>query len=527
MKINPILHQQMPNGPHIKYNNIKDLFLEKVELNPNKTFLIIHGEEKEEFTYAQFQDQVYSTINFLLKNNLRKNDTISLIFHNSSEFLTLYFAGLFCGITVVPINPDMSSNEIEYIIENSNSKTIFFTNTLESKINSIQKNLHEKSFIKIHKTSDFTNSYHNIENLQLEEVDILDVGVIIYTSGTTGNPKGVILSHLNLLSDAMSISKWFEFNDKTRCLCILPLFHNNGQITTLLAPLYSGGSTVITRGKVSLLAFWFLINQYTITWTSVMSSILSILLSFSEERTDNSLIGILCGGQILTDSVQKQFESRFSVPIFEGYGLTETTSFSCINGYPSTKREPGSIGKPLVCNVMAILNENELEVDDDEEGEICIRGYNVANGYLGNNDMNNVFKNGWFHSGDYGHKDKNGNYYFHGRQDSLIIKGGENIYPRDIENVLYKHPLIDECAAIGIPDKFLGENICVFVKVKSNKKINENELKNFFRNKLADFKQPKKIIIINELNNLHEIPKGPTKKILYRKLKEYYNENYN
>jgi len=526
MKNNTILHQKLAVSCDIEYENVKDLFLTQTKKNPNKIFLITHGEQKEQFTYLEFRNIVFKTVNFMLKNNLKKNDIISLVFHNSSEFLILYFAGLFCGLTIVPINPDMSSREIEYIIQNSNSKIIFYNYTMESKINSVQKNLTQKKFLKIHKLDEFTSTFNDEIKSDFENVDLVDDAVIIYTSGTTGNPKGVILSHLNLLSDAMSISKWFQFNEKTRCLCILPLFHNNGQITTLLAPLYSGGSTVIVKGKVSLFAFWFLVNEYGITWTSVMSSILSILLSFSEERKDNSLLGILCGGQILTQSIQEKFENRFNVPIFEGYGLTETTSFSCINGYPSNKRKIGSIGKPLLSNEMIILNENGKQSLDDQEGEICIRGYNVAIGYLGNKLMNNAFRDGWFHSGDYGRRDKDGNYYFHGRQDSLIIKGGENIYPREIENILFKHSLIDECAVIGIPDKLLGENICAFIKVQSGVKITEKDVKIFCRDKLADFKQPKKIIIINELKDLSEIPKGPTKKILYRKLKDYFKNYY-
>ena len=363
------------------------------------------------------------------------------------------------------------------------------------------------------------------KKIECDQVSLNDMAVIIYTSGTTGNPKGVILSHLNLLSDAMGISKWFQFTKDSRCLCILPLFHNNGQITTLLAPLYAGASTVIIKGKISLYAFWFLVNEYQATWTSVMASILSILLSLPNERKDNSLTGILCGGQILTRSVQEQFEKRFNVPIFEGYGLTETTSFSCINNYPAENRKIGSIGKPLQINEMSILNENGQEVEENIEGEICIRGYNVASGYLGDTKINHAFRNGWFHSGDYGTKDKDGNFYFHGRQDSLIIKGGENIYPAELENVLYNHPDVDECAVIGIPDELLGENICAFVKIKDKSHLTKNDLEKFCKDKITSYKQPKKIIIINDLVDLNEIPKGPTKKILYRKLKEYYQNS--
>jgi acyl-CoA synthetase (AMP-forming)/AMP-acid ligase II len=145
---------------------------------------------------------------------------------------------------------------------------------------------------------------------------------------------------------------------------------------------------------------------------------------------------------------------------------------------------------------------------------------------LGDLEKNHAFRNGWFHSGDYGKKDNEGNFYFHGRQDSLIIKGGENIYPAEIENILYNHPNVDECAVIGIPHTLLGEEICAFVKISEEIKIEEKELKEFCKNKIADYKQPKIIIIINDLKDLDEIPKGPTKKILYRKLREYYKNNY-
>ena len=352
--------------------------------------------------------------------------------------------------------------------------------------------------------------------------------MIIYTSGTTGNPKGVVLNHLNLLSDAKAISEWFQFSNDTRTLCILPLFHNNGQIVTLLTPLYSGGSTVIIKGKISLISFWEIVEKYEINWTSVMSSILAILLSIKKERKDATMKGIICGGQILTESLQKLFEERFKVPIFEGYGLTETTSFACFNNYPKEKRKNRSIGMPLPINEMTIMNEKGSELEPNKEGEICIRGLNVATEYLGLSEKNKEsFKKGWFHSGDFGYKDNEGYYYFKTRKDFLIIKGGENIYPAELENVLFQNPEIEECAVIGIPDDLLGEEICAFVKIKEKSEITEQELKRFCTGKIANFKQPKKIIIINKLKDLKEIPKGPTKKVLYRKLREYYKNMVN
>ena len=517
-------HQRIENQINLGYNNVGELLTKKVNDTPEKTFLICPGKETNKFTYSEFKIFVDNVTRFFEEIGLQKGDRISLIFHNSSEFLILYFAGLSYGLTIIPINPDLTSREIRYLIEDSKTNIIFYNNKLELKISEIKEFFPGIKLKKINEINDLNISINDeIKNLQYE-VSLYDLAVIIYTSGTTGNPKGVKLSHLNLLSDAKSISEWFEFNTETRTLCILPLFHNNGQITTLLAPLYAGGSTIIVKGKVSLYSFWDLVKEYKATWTSVMASILSILLSLPKERKDKTLKAILCGGQVLTQTIQNEFEQRFDVPIFEGYGLTETTSFSCINDYPAEKRKIGSIGKPLLTNEMEILNENGHVVGANIEGEICVRGYNVSLGYLGLPQKNkDSFRNGWFHGGDFGRKDENGYFYIHGRRDSLIIKGGENIYPAEVENVLYQHSDVDECAVIGIPDKNFGEEICAFVKVKNNK-LTENDLKEFFKDKLAAFKQPKKIIFINKLENMNEIPKGPTKKILYKKLKKYYTE---
>jgi acyl-CoA synthetase (AMP-forming)/AMP-acid ligase II len=516
-------HQRINNSIEFEAYTIGELFSKKAKEDPEKIFLICPGKNTEQFTYLEFEKMVNNTINLFLEMNLKKKDRVCIIFYNSSEFLTLYFAGLSYGLTIVPINPDFSTAEINYIIQDSGATAIFLDDKLSEKVNDLENNLKNIPVKKIKSITDLILSMDTVKENNLEKITPYDPAVIIYTSGTTGNPKGAVLSHLNLISDSFSISQRFEFDNQTRALCILPLFHNNGQITTLLSPLYVGGSAIIVKGKVGINLVWDLVNQYNATWTSVMASILSMLLSLSRERKDNCLTGILCGGQKLTNTVQKKFEDRFHVPIFEGYGLTETTSFSCINDFPSNKRKIGSIGKPLITNEMAILNKNNDLASIDEEGEICIRGYNVMIGYLGLEQKNNqVFKNGWFHSGDYGRMDSEGYYYFHGRQDSLIIKGGENIYPAEIENILYKHPDVDECAIIGIPDKLRGEEICAFIKIKNNKSVSEIVFKDFLVGKIADYKRPKKIIIINNLKDLKTIPKGPTKKILYRKLKQYY-----
>ena len=520
-------HQRMQGDLSLSFINIPDLFENKVKLTPDKDFLISPGDAKESFTYIDFFNKYISVAEYLNNLGLKNGDRINIIFANCPEFLLLYFAAFKLGITVVPINPDVSSSEFLYIILDCESKAVLYDRNLEFKLEEIKDKCESKTIIEAFDPLPYfkplTDKNPSIDPQLFPKKELTDEAVIIYTSGTTGNPKGVILSYINLLSDAKAISDWFHFTPTTRTLCILPLFHNNGQVVTLLAPLFAGGSTVIVRGKASLIAFWGLVNKYKINWTSVMSSILNILLSMPLKRKDKSLVGIICGGQVLTRNVQDQFENQFEVPVFEGFGLTETTSFACFNEFPANKRKIGSIGKALPVNEISIQDAQGKEVAPNVEGEICIRGYNVANEYHNLPERNTLsFRDGWFHSGDFGYMDEEGCFYFKGRQDFLIIKGGENIYPAELENVLFKHPAIAEVAVIGIPDKLLGQDIAAFVKLNDSHETDEEALKEFCKGKIAAFKYPKEVIIIDQLDDVKEIPKGPTKKVLYGKLLELY-----
>ena len=222
-------------------------------------------------------------------------------------------------------------------------------------------------------------------------------------------------------------------------------------------------------------------------------------------------------------SLAQKFEARFGVPIFEGFGSTEASSYSCFNRYPAERRKLGSVGTVLPVSDMKVVDDNDIEVPDGTEGEICIRGANVAIGYHKLPELQaHRFRNAWYHSGDFGLRDSDGNYYFRSRKDDLIVKGGEKIYPAEIENVLSKHPNVNESAVIGVDDAILGQEICAFVRLKDGSTTTESELLKFCAQSLARFKQPKRIVIINRLEDMPELPKGPTKKILYRVLREYY-----
>jgi acyl-CoA synthetase (AMP-forming)/AMP-acid ligase II len=531
MQIKPkklLRHQKIKSSFFYQYNNIVEAFFDKEKKLRNKNFLIFPEENQLSFSYSDFKKEFLNISIFLKKYNLKKGDKISIIFFNQPEFFLFYFSCLSNGLVLVPINPDLSPREIDYIINNSESKLVIYSKKISYKIITLKKNLKKKiSFLSINSFKDL-KVYKQNQFLKTpkKKVFLHDLAIIIYTSGTTGNPKGVVLSHLNLMANSISISKWLKFNQKTISMCIMPLFHNNGQIPSFLSVMLSEGTIVVTPGKTSILNFWNLIEKYKVTFVSIMPSILSILLNIPKKKKNNSLKLIISGGQVLLKSVKIQFEKKFKVPIFENYGLTETSSIACINDFPARKRKAGSIGKPLPTNEMAILdNKSGKILDANIEGEICIKGHNVAAKYYKLNNNNKIaFSRGWFHSGDFGIRDKNNYFYFRGRKDSLIIKGGENIYPAEIENVLYKNLLIQECAVIGIPDKMLGENICAFVRLRKDHSTNAEEIKENLKGKIAGFKQPKEIIILNNEKKLTSIPKGPTKKILYRELRKFYEK---
>lgn len=276
---------------------------------------------------------------------------------------------------------------------------------------------------------------------------------------------------------------------------------------------------MILEGKSALPSFWKLIDTYRVNWTSVMPAFLSAFLEYGLKRTDDTLRGIVCGGQVLLDEVRSRFETEYRVPVFEGFGLTETTSFATMNRHPAERRRFGSIGVALPCNALRIVDANGREAAANETGEILIRGENVAARYHGRAELTaERFRNGWLHTGDYGYRDDDGHFFFATRVDDLIIKGGENIYPAEIENVLHGCGDVVECAALGVPDPILGQEVCVYVKLRPASTLGKDDIRRLCEGRIAHYKCPRHVVLLNELDDLPELPKGPTRKILRRKL---------
>ena len=522
MTLSLLPHQLTERPVNLPYANFFDLLKSHTDRDPGRLFLLF-PESGRDYTYWQFFRIALSAADWITVIAPGQK-TIALVLRNTPEFLAIYFGAVFLGITVVPINPDLAAPEIRFIIENSESATVFYDPAFKEKIAGLEAELAPTAIFRpFGDVVDLPKVDILATERRLPNVEPDTPAAIIYTSGTTGNPKGVILSHMNFLADGKAVSEWFQFTPDTRSLCILPLFHNNGLVISLTSTLYQGGSIIWTDPKSSLRSFWPLVEKYRATFTSVMPSVLAAILAFGLEGRSGLLKGIICGGQLLPLSLAEKFEARFGVPIFEGFGSTEASSYSSFNPYPAESRKLGSVGTVLPVCEMKVVDEADNEVPDGTEGELCIRGINVAIGYLKLPELQNLrFRNGWYHSGDYGYRNPGGFYYFRGRKDDLIVKGGEKIYPAEVENVLSLHPNVAESAVIAVDDDILGQEICAFVKLKESDASTEAELLSYCSRSLARFKQPKRIVIINKLGDMPELPKGPTKKILHRELRDYY-----
>jgi long-chain acyl-CoA synthetase len=342
-----------------------------------------------------------------------------------------------------------------------------------------------------------------------------DDAIIIYTSGTTGKPKGCLLTHGNVIANARQISQWLNFTENDRLLTIMPLFHMNAVSVTTMSALYAGGSTVVSP-KFSGSKFWNIISEYQITSFGSVATMLSILLQtypagVPEGLKTDQLRFAMCGSAPVPAEVIRKFEETFDCSVIEGYGLSESTCRSTFNP-PDKRRRPGSCGLPIG-NEMKVVDDDDNEVADGELGEIVLRGENILKGYFKNPEATErAFHGGWFHTGDIGYRDKDGFFYIVDRKTDMIIRGGENIYPREIDEVLYQHPAVAAAATIGVPDQLYGEEVAAFIVLKDGTSATEPELISHCQTELADYKCPKSIHFVTD------IPKGPTGKLLKREL---------
>ena len=526
--------------------NVRELLEERASTTPEKIFLFSEADGRE-WTYEAFYRTVDRTANMLLANGISKGDVVSLLLPNSAEYIIAYFACWKIGAIAGPVNSLLKREEIEWVVANSEAKLMLVGSEFLSeppataggptRVSRETAGIRESDIQPPAETggtdpcceilfdSVETASAEFSESLDPVELEADDEAIIIYTSGTTGKPKGCLLTHGNLIANAKQIAEWMNFTESDRLLTVMPLFHMNAVSVTTMTALYGGGSTVVSP-KFSASRFWDIIAKYQITSFGSVATMLSMLLAKWDAENERhgdagtssdsitasqNLRFAMCGSAPVPSEVSRKFEETFGILVIEGYGLSESTCRSTFNP-PNLDRRPGSCGMPIG-NEMKVFDEDDQEVADTELGELVLRGPNIFKGYFKNPDATKTaFANGWFHTGDIGYRDADGFFYIADRKSDMIIRAGENIYPREIDELLYKHPAVAAAAVIGVPDKLYGEEVAAFVVLKDGAWLTEDALIDFCREHLADFKCPKTVHFVED------IPKGPTGKLLKREL---------
>jgi long-chain acyl-CoA synthetase len=505
-----------------------ELLESRVAAAPDREFLFSEA-DKRIFTFAEFDAAVNRAGRLLESQGIGKGDALSLLMPNSAEYVIAYFACWKIGAIAGPVNSLLKAHEIEFVISDSESKALLIHSDFLPTIESIRQNLPTLQTViqfddEAIATKDFTGENNNQRstNLSVPEINVDSEAIIIYTSGTTGKPKGCLLTHGNLIANARQISEWLGFSKHDRLLSVMPLFHMNAVSVTTMSALYAGGSTVVSP-KFSASRFWQIISDYRVTSFGSVATMLSMLLTKYPEgipkdlKTDQ-LRFAMCGSAPVPAEVLKRFEETFNCLVIEGYGLSESTCRSTFNP-PDERRRAGSCGL-AIGNEMMVVDEEDREVANGELGEIVLRGENILKGYYRNDEATaTAFRGGWFHTGDIGYRDEDGFFYIVDRKSDMIIRGGENIYPREIDEVLYQHPAVASAATISIPDQLYGEEVAAFVVLKDAALVTEIDLINYCKERLADYKCPKSIRIVKD------IPKGPTGKLLKRELAKQFAES--
>lgn len=504
--------------------NLRELLELRAAATPEKHFLFSEADGRN-FTFSQFDAAVNRTVRLLAAHGIGKGDKVSLLMPNGAEYIIAYFACFKLGALAGPINSLLKPPEMAFVIANSEAKALIANSEFLPQIGLIADELPNlDTVIEFDDEKRATQGFSSErEHLPVAAIERDDEAIIIYTSGTTGKPKGCLLTHGNLIANARQIANWLGFTDHDRLLTVMPLFHMNAVSVTTMTPLYAGGSSVVSP-KFSATRFWQIISDYGVTSFGSVATMLAMLLEkypggVPDGLRTGQLRFAMCGSAPVPAEVMRRFEETFRCLVIEGYGLSESTCRSTFNP-PSERRRPGSCGMPIG-NDMIVVDEDDREVPNGELGEIVLRGENILKGYYRNPEANDkAFRSGWFHTGDVGYRDADGFFYIVDRKSDMIIRGGENIYPREIDEALYQHPSVAAAATIGIPDDLYGEEVTAFVVLKAGLSATEDELLAHCREQLADYKCPKTIHIVAV------IPKGPTGKLLKRELaKQFRNEH--
>jgi len=472
------------------------------------------GERTE--TYRALDRAARGFAGSLRARGIEPGATVALMVPNLPEFTMAYFGTLYAGCTVVPLNVLLSGPEVKYHLEDSGASLLVAHPLFEEPA---KKGAEAARVPVVWAAGEGPDSVAGLAAGEpvpaLHPTLPTDTAVVLYTSGTTGKPKGAELTHSNLLLNcAVVVPKLVPLSPEDVALGVLPLFHSFGQTCIQNATIAQGATFSLLPRFTPEEAFEILERDRVTLFAGVPTMYFALLHHDTGGRKPDlaALRWCMSGGAPMPVEVMRAFEDKFRVEILEGYGLSETSPVASFN-MPGRTRTPGSIGYPVWGVEMAILDDKDQPLPDGERGEICIRGHNVMKGYLGRPDATReTMRGGWFHTGDVGVRDANGSFSIVDRVKDMILRGGFNVYPREVEEVLYAHESIVEAAVLGVPHESHGEEVKAVV-VSSDPKLTAEDVIAYCKEQLAAYKYPRIVEFAESL------PKGPTGKILKRELR--------
>lgn len=488
--------------------------------NPGRPFALF-PETGKSLSFSELHANARRLSALLASRQIAPGERVALLMPNGYQGLNLFVGILASGAVAVPLSLLAQPAQLAHVLQHSDARLVFVAAHLAGSLKEALSRLpREIEAIVLEPdnpapwdTGQPDSAFPDLwpDQALRDEDDALQM----YTSGTTGLPKGVVLSHANLLAGARFVSEAHALGAQDRVLAVLPLYHINAQIVTVLAPLFHGGSLVMPS-RFSAQQFWQLATAHDCTWLNVVPTIISYLLA-GESKNDPLALGMdtsrirFCrsASAPLSPDQQRAFEARFGIGIIETMGLTETAAPCFANPLAPSERRIGSPGKPWGNQARIASPDTNESLPDGQIGEIQIRGPNVMKGYYraAEETARSFTADGWLRTGDLGYRDQDGYYFITGRIKELIIKGGENIAPREIDEALLRHPAVLEAAAYAVPDVHYGQDIEAGIVLRPDISPDEASLLTFCRQELGAFKTPRAI------HFLEELPKGPSGKV--------------
>ena len=462
---------------------------------------------KDKITYDQLQQEVDKYRNFFYHSGVREGENIGLFSRNSVEFVYSYMAIVSLGAIVVPLNFQLTTREIAYIANDAQMNFLVTTTAMDLPVTQL--------IISEFKTTLTDTNYASAPSLAGDLADTHPCA-IIYTSGTTGNPKGAILSHRNLVANAQAFRSMLPISANDNVLCVLPMYHCFAWTCAVLNTLLCGAAITILEAfapKETLAA----IKDYGVTVMYGVPPMYNVLSRMGDRSDLAGIKYLISGGASLPEKVAFQFQEKYGHAIIEGYGLSEASPVVTLN--PAHKTRYCSIGKALPGLTIKVIGSKGEALPPGTVGELVVQGPSVMQGYFNLPlETSRVLHGGWLHTGDLAYRDTDGYFYIVDRLKDMIIANGENIYPREIEELLYAYPGITDAAVIGVPDELRGQAARAYIVLAEGHEFHKRALRDYLQTNLASYKIPRDFVVVEAL------PKTQTGKILKRVLREQIGE---